>query len=100
MSGTTTVRVTEKHIAGGTANSCTRCPVALALSEALTPGLPPGFEVSVGDLHVSVRFDGAAGRRRQVAYMPPGATNFVHAFDLRKPVGPFEFELTWQEVVL
>lgn len=97
---TTVVRVTGKHIAGGIANSCTRCPIALALCDALTPELLPDLAISVGDLHVSVRFDGATGRRRRHAAMPEEATKFVHAFDLRGHVEPFEFELTWTEVVL
>ena len=80
------IRVTEKHIAKGKPGSCTDCPIALGIAEALpdipmvTVGTVGGHLIRVGDSATFFPLSAAAMR-------------FIRAFDNKRPVKPFNFKL-------
>jgi hypothetical protein len=84
------IQVTQKNIDAGTAGSCTRCPIALAITD-VGPKVHPGFRyVTVGDDYVCVYCD---GYRRYEYKLPLEAKMFIRDVDALKPVNPIEFEL-------
>lgn len=106
----TIVRVTAQHIADGTACEGTRCPIALALFEALADQGVYADSVMVGEDHVSV-IAGDKGNwdswRRLRAALDEHGRRFVEAFDTveehridrdKDAIAPFEMVLTWVEV--
>jgi hypothetical protein len=85
------IQVTSGHIATGTARDCSRCPVAIALTEACRDF--PGFlyaQAEPDELVVVAGFD------MHTARTPDTAAAFMNAFDGHQDVGPFEFRITWE----
>lgn len=82
------VPVTQEHIDNGCPGSPERCALALALKDS---GLP----ASVGVLLAI--FD---ARKGFAAALPDEARRFRVRFDLRKPVAPFDFEISVPKAVL
>ncbi len=76
----TTIQVTQKHIDEGVPGECDRCPIALAMHDALK------LNVSVGD------YDCWTDEYVEVE-LPKEAKIFVHDFDRLEPVHPFSFEI-------
>ena len=77
--------VKKRHIKLGMRGSCTRCPVALALVEALEKG---GFVSDLVDVMEGTITIGS------LRYSPPRkVTQFIIDFDDRKPVRPLNFLL-------
>jgi hypothetical protein len=73
------IRVTQEHIDRGLRCSPGRCPVALALRSTLNKSVNVGKrEAFIGDAIVK---------------LPDAAKIFIHNFDERLPVKPFEFDL-------
>jgi hypothetical protein len=98
----TTVRVAQKHIDKGTACNSARCPIALALHEALDAQGAEQVQGLFVDEH-AVRFthyDRAGGRqwRTYRADLDEQASDFIDRFDDGHTVQPFETVLTWTEV--
>jgi hypothetical protein len=89
MSTTVTVTVTAEHIAAGVEFDCVRCPVALAMQEALPDAdlanYASGFKVFRGSRATEILF-------------PDAVTRFVVAFDAGEPVEPFTFTVDLEEV--
>jgi len=77
------IYVTQDHINRGLKSDCARCPVALALGEALNL---PHNRISVDPDEIWVGGEG-------VIETPPEVANFVYDFDEGKLVHPFEFDL-------
>lgn len=75
-----TISVTQQHIDRGEALSCSRCPIALAISDC--------FLASCTVLHHSVCIT-------DLGYysLPNECNDFITAFDNNQPVSPFTFEL-------
>jgi len=90
------ISVTQDHISAGKKEDCQKCPIALAITEAL-----PGIHVSVfGDLkstcNAPVEFRNAYVRLDGIAhYLPRDAASFIDDFDYSRKVHPFEFELEY-----
>lgn len=85
----TRISVTEDDIAQGKRGSCEACPIALAAGRAV-----PGAEASVGGSHLDIYLAG----RILTAPLPEAAATFVRRFDDSAiPVGPLEFEITWED---
>lgn len=96
----TTVRVTDKHIADGKPCSSARCPIALALHEALAAeGVQQVQGLMVDDFRVRFTHYAAPGWPTYRAELPAVAAGFINHFDGALPVKPFEFELTWREAI-
>lgn len=89
MSTQTFVRVTAEHIEQGVARNCERCPVALAVIDALDLTSHDAVEADCG--YVNIYRPGETWH----ADMPPNAWTFVDDFDGGRPVGPISFRLTW-----
>jgi NADPH-dependent 2,4-dienoyl-CoA reductase/sulfur reductase-like enzyme len=96
----TRVSVTEKHIADGKRCNGAECPIALALLEALAAQGAADVTVLVEVDVVLVALLDADGPRQFRAEMPPQATAFVEHLDDAEHVEPFEFVLTWREVIV
>ena len=79
------IEVTQDHIDRGRKQCRTGCPVALALEAE-------GICAAVGPAYISVY----TGDENPVDYYctPQKVTDFVHAFDDDKLVGPFSFYFT------
>lgn len=108
----TTVRVTEENIAKGVACNSRRCPIALAVLDALADQGANVAVVSVDNWDVDVTLhdkDDTGLSRRYRADLADQGTRFVKAFD--EPVDdahgetrdnsiitPFEMVLTWREL--
>jgi hypothetical protein len=90
---TTLVRVTPAHIERGVVQDCERCPVALAVINALGDLFTEGSVVDV-DIY-SIVFWPAPGGDACIAMTPDVAADFISAYDDLGDVGPFEFTLTW-----
>lgn len=73
------IQVTQKDILSGIAGDCSACPVALALFRAT------GADIKVGPEEIAV------GHSTYIS--PLVVRDFVDAFDARKMVWPFTFEL-------
>lgn len=78
-----TIDVREEHIQQGCPRMANHCPVSLAARDV---GL-----LAVHAEHDWMYWLGAG--RKQFAQLPPIARVFVRAFDKRKPVDPFSFEI-------
>lgn len=79
------VNVRQEHIDAGSRYACTKCPVALALSDRL-----PDSDPRVG----TKDFDSAFG---VCIPLPEVAREFIAAFDRVAPVKPFKFKLVIPE---
>lgn len=105
----TTVRVTEKHIADGTACNGSHCPIALAVLDALgAQGAAVAIvQVDNYDVDVTVTCQDGDGVRKFRADLDSHASSFVEAFDDAEDsdgrdaslIAPFETELAWRELV-
>jgi hypothetical protein len=87
---TLTVNVTSGHIARGNRQHARRCPVAIAIREALPAwSLFRKLTVSVAPCTARAGF--------QVGRLPRPAQNFISNFDARFSVEPFTFtlDMTW-----
>lgn len=73
------IEVTNEDIRHGRRNSCSNCPVALAISRKL------GKQAFLGS-H-TWRIDGTKH------FLPDGVIRFIHDYDLYRPVTPIQFEL-------
>ena len=78
------VCVTADDIKHGRRGALCRCPVARALHRAI-----PASRIDVGDSGAAC-FD---GERWMQVELPSAVTRFIHAFDDRQPVKPFDFEI-------
>lgn len=95
----TVVRVTEKHIADGIACNSARCPIAIALHEALAAkGVQQVQGLFVDETKVSFSHYIAPERHQYRADLPAEATEFIQNFDGGASVEPIEFTLTWREL--
>lgn len=74
--------VTKEDIADGRAFTCTKCPVALAMSRAF------GMPIYVGPTSWGAFKDGGP-----IGRTPELAAEFMTRFDVGLPVQPFEFEV-------
>jgi hypothetical protein len=86
----TLITVTAEHIAHGVRESCTDCPVALAIMDALPCTdliAVDGDEVTFGEIAdwTEVKF-------------PAEVQLFIKAFDDGEPVEPFSFTLDYPAV--
>jgi hypothetical protein len=86
-----TVAVTQDHISRGTPSDCGRCPVALALLDAM-----PGAYLA------EVCWAGPDARAWATVWLPRGtltgwlgeaAGPFIHDYDFGDPVEPFTFTM-------
>jgi hypothetical protein len=84
---TTIVVVTTEHIAKGEAESCERCPVALAIADAF----PDLAYVAVGPEEITMQL----GRRpEEIQIDTPGRVqDFIWDFDDGGAVEPFSFDV-------
>lgn len=82
---TVEITVTAEHIAAGKQCDCVKCPVALAIKDALHP------------LSIDVQSDlinfGLPGGRYSPVHPPEEVSYFVDEFDDGLPVEPFTFTL-------
>ena len=89
-----TVRVTEEHIAAGIQEDCTRCPVALAIRDAV----PGYFSVMVFNEEVRLaKYAARGGMLSTRVATPVGVKDWIYAFDRRLVVAPITFELELPE---
>lgn len=89
---TLTVKVEQRHIDAGYRCSSRRCPIALALVEALSPHYPFQPDIDVGGFGFCVlNADGVTGR---TVFLPYQAANFIEYLDSGYPVEPFTFQIT------
>ncbi len=80
------ITVTAEHIARGQLRDCSKCPVALALHDAI----PHVSDIEVEADHVTFRL----GCRTEAYLLPPEARDFIEAFDNQEAeYGPFTFEM-------
>jgi len=86
----TTITVTAEHIARGERQSCTRCPIALAIRDAF----PGAISFAVGGPMVMLW---TGGSEREID-LPAEAFKFVNAFDNGRTVEAFTFELDYPAV--
>jgi hypothetical protein len=88
----TTINVTAEHIARGEPENCERCPVALAIMDAL-----PGAGVpEVGPSQVTFR---VADDKWADIDLPQAAGDFIETFDGgTADVEPFTFDLDYPAV--
>ena len=88
----TTISVRAKHIAKGKRQDCERCPIALAILDAI-----PGIDgIAVGPDEIAI----SSGELRLPFSAPDEVLNFVWAFDQdgADAVAPFSFDLDYPEV--
>lgn len=78
------IKVTEQDIKLGKRVHTCFCPVALALRKSFD--LQGAFDVEVGWEYIKM---GALGRYKT----PTSVRRFIHAFDRRNKVKPFNFQL-------
>jgi hypothetical protein len=90
---TTIVVVTTEHIERGEPENCERCPVALAIMDALpAAGVP-----SVGPSEVAFR---VADDMWTDVHLPPEVSDFIESFDGgATDIGPFSFDLDYPAAV-
>lgn len=85
----TLVRVTADHIADGVPHNCEKCPIALAVTDALSLA---GVPVEVDALEITAYRPGEVWS----ATMPAIARAFLTHYDDAEPVAPFDFMVTWR----
>ena len=88
----TTISVTREHIAKGKRRDCERCPVALAIRDAL----PDLIYTRVGPINIALQRD--AGEYLTYFAFPPEVLDFVRDYDGRRGSKPFTFELDYPAV--
>jgi len=81
------VSVTERDIREGVVGDCDYCPVALAATRAIAEA-GGAAAVTATDEALTVY-----GERTVSFIAPTSVREFIMAFDRRKPVEPFDFEL-------
>jgi hypothetical protein len=86
----TTINVTAEHIAKGVPGSCTRCAVALAISDAF-----PGTDIWVYGDTFDLTFEDFGPN---FVNLPAGVDDLIHALDDRVPVEPFTFTVDYPVV--
>jgi hypothetical protein len=88
MTLTTVVRVTADHIKYGEVQDCEKCPIALAVLDAISNPA----QVDVNQDIITLWLPGATW----VADPPHVAKSFIEDFDNCATVAPFDFTLTWR----
>ena len=95
------IHVTQDHINDGLPDNCSKCPIALAVSDALKARAVPFFNLAVRAEEVVV-WTGENNPRQINASLPDNAQNFIEEFDSWDPteeglpdVAPFEFEISF-----
>lgn len=88
-----TVTVTPEDLTEGYRNSCTHCPVALAIARAC-----PDYYVSVGRWKSTLH--ARRPDRREILHpaIPPEISNWIRDFDdgvASTPPAPFTLEVEW-----
>ncbi len=86
----TAISVTAEHIAKGEPENRERCPVALAIMDAL----PNATAIEVTGTLLSI----SHGEQFFTTRLPPKASEFVRDFDDSEPVQPFTFDLDYPAV--
>jgi len=81
-----TICVTQEHIDRGQRADCDRCPIALAVLDAL--GNPEGSSF------IQVSLWNVFAGRDTVFRLPGAAREFISDFDNRRNVRPFRFTLS------
>lgn len=81
--------VTEQHIAHGVREDCARCPIALALRDAV----PGGVGAVVVDGALQITHDGVWWSANHTAT----TVAFIRAFDDGDLVEPFEMDLLFEK---
>lgn len=79
------VNVTARHIALGVKKNCSRCPVALALTDGLGATM-------VTAMFCRMHLSGGCGYPL-ILKTPKSVQRFMKAFDANKPVNPFKFKV-------
>lgn len=79
------IKVTQQDIDYGTQQSCSRCPIALAINR-----LSCVKKVLVSSTTIMVYVEDSAG---DIYRLPDEACSFVDRFDNGKFVMPFEFDI-------
>ena len=79
--------VTQKHIDEGEAETCDRCPVALALKEA-------GHDIEVMGAFIAMMTGDKVRSTRYWVSPPCEVYNFIMNFDSGLPVKPFSFRFS------
>jgi hypothetical protein len=86
-----TINVTQKHIDKGAQKYCYRCPITLAVLEALelSQDGPDGIILGTADCYVCFY-----NKDSYQSKLPQVAVDFIECFDRNKGlVSPFSFEL-------
>jgi hypothetical protein len=78
------IKVTQEHIDKGIRSDANKCPLALAICDE-------GTKPTVGLAYVYLWHEGTHTGKN--VRLPHEALMFRRAFDARRPVEPFEFEL-------
>ena len=92
MGENTKIEVTQQHIDDGMKESCSGCPVALAINELLLESA----SANVGG--TSVAFYTTNDTSALLSFLPQEAANFIREFDCGLPVYPFNFEIEFPSV--
>lgn len=79
------IKVLRKHIKAGKKIDCRKCPVALAIKQAI-PRSNPTVCFSFCDVTVK-------NKRRKMVCMPEKTRRFIENFDDGRNVIPFKFQL-------
>ena len=85
----TTINVTAEHIAAGVQQSCSHCPVALALADAF-----PEADVYANGATFDIRPHGGGGLHLD---LPGEAEDFIVRFDDDGYGEPFSFTVDYPE---
>ena len=88
----TAISVTAGHIAKGKRRDCERCPVALAIRDAL----PDLIYARVGPVNIGLQRE--ADEDLTYFAFPPEVLDFVRDYDGRRGSRPFSFELDYPAV--
>ena len=82
------IKVTQEHIDSGVRGDCSKCPIALAISEQVNNRVG----VSKGGIIIPYLYE-------TFLETPPLAREFIEKFDAGKEVEPFVFNLEGVTVV-
>jgi len=85
------VKVTEEHIAHGYAESCTKCPIALAIREQVK--LDKEQTIFVRPYVATIYYNKDESLKFVSYLLPEAAHQFIKTFDKGREVEPFEFEM-------
>lgn len=83
--------VTQEHIDDGRVGSAYHCPIARCLNEALKP--KEQIAVTPEYIYLNTVLDEYGNDVGNKVNTPAKAMDFIHSFDRRRNVAPFEFEL-------